>query len=194
MRGVRRGLRRRRVVLIVSVLVGAAAVGLVLVMVGAPAATTRVAESPLVGQPVPRIAGETLDGGQFDIASQRGRWVLVNVFATWCVPCRDEHPHLARFAQAHRTAGDAVVVGIVFDDDPDAVRAFRSKEGGDWPMLVDPGSRMAIDLGVSGVPESFLVAPNGVVVAKITGGVRFDELEALLARVQTGVENGDDAP
>ncbi|WCO68007.1 TlpA disulfide reductase family protein [Iamia majanohamensis] len=174
---------RRTVSLIVGA-IGAVLVVLVWVLASSPPATTRVTESPLVGRPVPAISAETLDGTTFDIGRLTGRWVLINVFATWCVPCRIEHPELVRFDEAHRARGDAAVVGIIYDDDPDAVRRFRDEEGGEWPMLLDPEGRIALSLGVAGVPESFLVAPDGQVVSKITGGVRFDELEDLLARAQ----------
>lgn len=98
-------------------------------------------------------------------------------------PCRVEHPELVRFDTAHRARGDASVVGIVYDDDPGAVRRFRAEEGGSWPMLVDPDGRIALSLGVSGVPESFLIIPDGQVAAKVVGGVRFDQLE-LLSRLR----------
>lgn len=150
----------------------------------APLATTLLASSPLLGKPAPAVVAETIDGEQFDLAELRGRWVLINVFATWCVPCRVEHPELVRFDAEHRARGDAAVVGIVYDDDPGAVRRFRAEEGGTWPMLVDPDGRIAVSLGVSGVPESFFIAPDGRVAAKIVGGVRFDELEQLLSRLR----------
>ena len=176
--------RRRRSVLLIAAAVGLIALGLVWVLANAPSATTRVTRSPLVGRPVPDVAGTTVDGDRFDLTELRGQWVLVNVFATWCVPCREEHPHLVRFDDTHRRLGDASVVGLVFDDDPAAVRAFREAEGGDWPMLSDPDGRIAVNLGVTGVPESFLITPDGIVAAKITGGVRFDQLEALLDQIR----------
>ena len=105
----------------------------------------------------------------------------MNFFATWCVPCRKEHPELVAFHQRHATAGDAAVIGVVYDDSVDAVRAFRAERGGSWPMVADPGGRIALELGVAGVPESFLISPDGIVVSKIVGGVRAAELESLLA-------------
>jgi cytochrome c biogenesis protein CcmG/thiol:disulfide interchange protein DsbE len=110
--------------------------------------------------------------------------VLVNFFATWCVPCRIEHPDLVAFHQRHRAIGDAEVLGVVYSDSTDAVRQFRSEYGGDWPMLVDPNGRIALELGVAGVPESFLISPDGIVVSKIVGGVRGSDLDDLLTRAQ----------
>jgi cytochrome c biogenesis protein CcmG/thiol:disulfide interchange protein DsbE len=93
--------------------------------------------------------------------------VVVNFFASWCVPCVREHPELVAFAAAHE--GDVQVVSVVFDDDPGAVEAFFAREGGDWPVVVGDTGRIALDFGVTGVPESYLVAPTGVVVAAFYG-------------------------
>ena len=185
--------RGRRTALYAAAAVGAVMIALVVVFANAPAATTRVVNSPLVGRQAPPVAAETIDGDRFDLETLRGRWVVLNVFATWCVPCREEHPDLVRFDRRHRTIGDATVVGLVYDDDPDAVRAFRDDEGGEWPMLLDPDGRIAVSLGVAGVPESFLIAPDGTIAAKVTGGVRDLELDALLDRLRNP-RTSEDSP
>jgi cytochrome c biogenesis protein CcmG/thiol:disulfide interchange protein DsbE len=151
-----------------------------------PEAGTRAADSPLLGKPAPPVAGRTIDGQDADIVQARGKWVVVNFFATWCVPCRDEHPDLVRFAQEHAAAGDATVLGVVYDDDAGAVKSFRDKEGGDWPMVTDPRGQIALDFGVSGVPESYIVSPEGRVAAKVVGGIQLGALDNLLAKVEAG--------
>ena len=163
--------RRPRVGLIVSAVVAVVIVAFVAVLATREPATERRASSPLIGTVTPALAGETLDGGSFDIDDHRGRWVVVNFFATWCRPCVEEHPELVRFDEAHAAAGDATVVSVVYDEsDLDRVRDFFAERGGEWPILTD-GLLPAVDYGVVKVPESFLVAPNGVVVQKYTGGV-----------------------
>jgi cytochrome c biogenesis protein CcmG/thiol:disulfide interchange protein DsbE len=159
---------------------------LVVVLATRPDPGTRAADSPLLGKAAPELAGRTIDGQEFDLRQSRGKWVLVNFFATWCVPCRQEHPDLIRFAERHRQAGDGEVVGVIYDDSESAVREFRQEAGGDWPMVVDPKGRVGLDWGVAGVPESYLVSPDGVVAAKVVGGVRLASLENLLAQVRAG--------
>ena len=110
-----------------------------------------------------RSTATTLDGDSFDLDRLRGQWVVVNFFATWCVPCRQEHPELVSFHRRHTQAGDAAVVSVVFDDDHGEVQDFFDANGGTWPVVVGDEGQIALDYGVSGVPESFLVDPTGVV-------------------------------
>jgi cytochrome c biogenesis protein CcmG/thiol:disulfide interchange protein DsbE len=147
--------------------------------------------SALIGLPAPGIAGETIDGDRYDLAEHRGEYVIVNFFATWCVPCIREHPELVEFERRHRDAGDASVVSVVFDSRPDQVREFFAEHGGDWPVVIDPGERTSLEYGVTGVPESYLVAPDGTVLVKIEGGVTADGLDDLLAQVQRPDVGGD---
>ena len=176
--------RRRRTALWIAIALGILLVGFMVVLIGSEPSTTRAADSPLVGKPAPEVATTTIDGDPFDLGDLRGRWVLVNFFATWCVPCRVEHPELISWQQRHEAIGDATVVGVVFDDSIDAVRRFREDEGGDWPMLTDPDGIISVDFGVAGVPESYLISPEGVVVSKIVGGILDGELESLLQQAK----------
>ncbi len=159
---------------------------LILVLATRPPAADRVADSPLVGQPIPAVALRTLDGEPFSLDRYEGRWVLVNFFATWCTPCRQEHPELGRFAAAHERAGDAAVVSVVFEDDPATVRRFFAENGGNWPVLDDRDGKAVLAFGVVKVPESYLIGPDGVVEAKITGGVTAAGLDKVIADISGG--------
>jgi len=180
------GLRRTRKVLWIALAVALPMALLVGVLATRQPAATRAVRSPLVGKVAPAIDGTTVDGGHASLDDMRGKWVVVNFFATWCVPCRQEHGDLVNFSEAHKASGDAAILAVVYSDDAQAVREFRNKEGGTWPMVDDPKGRIALDYGVSGVPESFLVSPDGVVVAKLLGGVRTTDLDQLLDRAKTG--------
>ncbi len=158
--------------------------GFIGVLATSKSADSTSADSPLIGRQAPDVAGETIAGDTFDLSDQRGEFVLVNFFATWCVPCIREHPELVNFARRHRVAGDASVVSVVFDSEPKQVRKFFADNGGDWPVVFDPDGRIALGYGVSGVPESYLIAPDGTVVTKLVGGVTASGLDQILARAQ----------
>jgi cytochrome c biogenesis protein CcmG/thiol:disulfide interchange protein DsbE len=180
------GLRKSRKVLWIAVAVAVPVCLLVIALANGQPAANREVQSPLLGKPAPAIEGTTVDGASASLADFRGKWVVVNFFATWCVPCRLEHPQLIRFAQAHEAVGDAAVLGVVYSDNAQAVREFRDKEGGSWPMLADPKGRVALDYGVAGIPESFLISPDGVVAAKIVGGVQAVRLDETLNQAKAG--------
>jgi cytochrome c biogenesis protein CcmG/thiol:disulfide interchange protein DsbE len=130
--------------------------------------TSEPVESRIVGQAAPEITGQTLDGETFQLSSHRGEWVLVNFFATWCTPCLVEHPELVAFSEQH--AGQPVeLVSVAFDDQADEIREFFAEEGGDWPVLPADTGRIALEYGVTGVPETYVVHPSGMVVGRVEG-------------------------
>lgn len=167
----------------------AGVVGLVLAVVVFIAATSkpaeqRVSDSPLLGKDAPAVAGSVLSGPSQTLADLKGKYVIVNFFATWCVPCRKEHPELVRFADRHASTADAAVMQVVYGDRAAPVKSFLEKNGGDWTVLDDPKGSIALEWGVRGLPESYLVDPNGVVIAKIIGGANAEGLEDLLRQAK----------
>jgi cytochrome c biogenesis protein CcmG/thiol:disulfide interchange protein DsbE len=176
--------RRRHVARWVALGAGLVLMAFVVVLATRPSADERPIAGELVGQPVPPVAGPTLDGSSYDIDAERGRWVVVNFFATWCTPCLIEHPELVRFSEEHVATDDAQVVSVAFQDQPEALEEFFADNGGDWPVIVGDTGRTAIDFGVTGVPESYLVAPDGVVVAKFEG-VTADRLDQVIDRYES---------
>jgi cytochrome c biogenesis protein CcmG, thiol:disulfide interchange protein DsbE len=115
-----------------------------------------------VGDPAPDKELETLDGsGTGQIADYRGKWVLVNFWASWCGPCRTEAPALEAFQQRHG-GEDFTVLGIDLDDNTDDARAFVERYGLTYPQLRDGDGRDRRDVyGMTGFPESFLIDPDG---------------------------------
>ena len=157
-------------------------VGLVLVALIALLATrgtSKPISSQIVGQAAPDFSGTTLDGTTFRMANHRGEWVLVNFFATWCTPCRLEDPQIQQFVTSHK--GDPVqVVSVAFSDDADSIREFWVKERNSWPVISNDTGLIALDYGVTKVPESYMVAPSGLVVAGFFGGVTADGLDKVI--------------
>jgi cytochrome c biogenesis protein CcmG/thiol:disulfide interchange protein DsbE len=152
-------------------LIGLAAV---LPLVGVLAATVRhdpnpsLKRSPLVGRPAPAFALPPVGGGAaVSLQGLRGRPVVMNFWATWCVPCYQEHGVLLRGARA--TEGRVQFLGIVYEDEEERVRAFLSQEGAAYPSLLDPTGRTAIAYGVYGVPETYFIDAQGAVAHKHVG-------------------------
>jgi len=165
----------------------AVAAGIILVVFIAILATSDgeagFARSPLISKPAPLILGDSIDGSTFDLDAERGRWVVVNFFSTTCVPCIEEHPELVAFDEEYSASGDASVVSIAFSDTSTNVRDFFATNGGDWAVLAEDTGRYAISYGVAAVPETYLVAPSGIVTSKFIGGVTKVDIESEIARL-----------
>ncbi len=135
-------------------------------------------ESPLIGRPAPPFSLVDLDGKTVELAALAGRPVLINFWATWCVPCIAEHPMLLEAAR--RYEGRVHFLGIVYQDEPDLIRRFLVERGAWGPSLLDPGNEVAISYGVYGAPETFLLDARGVVVEKMTGLLDWQTLNRTL--------------
>lgn len=160
------------------------AIAFLIVLATRKSAEQAAADSPLLGKPAPEVIGDGIDGSRIRLSQFRGRYVLLNFFASWCVPCANEHDDLVRFQEMHRAAGDATVLSVTFDDDPADARRFFERRGGEWPVVVDDRGKVSLDFGVRGPPESFLIDPDGIVLTRIIGEVRYDGLESLLRQAE----------
>ena len=159
---------------------------LVVVLANSESAFERRSSNPLiVGGLAPELTGVTTNGEDFNLDNWRGRWVIVNFFSTTCVPCIVEHPELIAFYEKHKEADDTRIVSVVFDDTVANVKEFFKTNGGDWPVLAEGASKAAISYGVTGVPESYLVAPSGVVVWLQLGGVTADAIDNVITTLET---------
>jgi thiol-disulfide isomerase/thioredoxin len=176
--------RRSRVPVISAIAVGCVTALLVAVLATSKNAadTGALAASPLQNKPAPDIRGSTLNGGNDSLFAYKGKWVVINFFASWCVPCQQEQADLVRFQNTH-ASGDAVIFGVRFDDpDIGPIHDLMDKSGGKWPIVDDPNAK--ITYSVTGPPETFLVSPGGVVLLHIVGPVSDAKLEDLLRQAR----------
>ena len=140
-----------------------------------------------VGEPIPDAELPRLDGeGTGSIADHRGKWVLVNVWASWCDPCREESPALQRFHERHSEDG-FTVLGIDSRDVTDDALEFVAEFDLTYPQLHDPEGDRPDELWMSGFPESFLVNPDGNVALIRPGPVTAEYLdEQVLPMIRSG--------
>ena len=130
-----------------------------------------VVQSVLLDEPAPPLSGPTLVGGSLDLQDYRGDVVLVNVWASWCVPCRREYPVLERASRDLAPHG-VRVVGINTQDTTADAKAFLDELGGaNFPSVVDPDGRIAVEWGTFGVPETFVVDRDGRLRNKVVGEI-----------------------
>ncbi|WP_421120874.1 TlpA family protein disulfide reductase [Aquihabitans daechungensis] len=168
---------RSRTVMFAAIGVGVVMLLLVVLLITRKNAEERSTDSPLIGKAAPALDGDALQGEAFDIGTT-DRWLVVNFFATWCVPCVEEHPQLRKLATDGDESGKVEVISVVYGDTSARVRQFFEENGGEWNVLDSDDGRTALDWGVAKVPESFLVSPTGVVVERIQGGVVASDVEA----------------
>lgn len=137
------------------------------------------ADAPGVGDPAPAFEGQLLDGsGTFSSASLDGRPSVVNFWASWCLPCRDEAPMLSAAADRY---GDRInFVGINIRDGLDSARAFAGERNLDYTHVRDPELAIYDDFGLTGQPETFFLDDEGNVIEHVPGPLTEDRLFTLL--------------
>jgi cytochrome c biogenesis protein CcmG/thiol:disulfide interchange protein DsbE len=147
---------------------------------------TKFIPTPLLGKSAPRFSLTLFDGAVLRLEELRGKVVLVNFWASWCPPCRAEARTLEAAWQAHQ--GQAVVfVGINIQDNEEAARGFLAEFGITYPNGMDPGSKIAIDYGVWGLPETFIIDREGRITYKHVGAVGAETIVARLGDALHGV-------
>lgn len=137
----------------------------------------------MVGKPAPLFKIKRLDKeGVVNLADYKGRPVVLNFWATWCSPCKAEQPVLDDASQRHP---EVTFIGIVFEDTEAATRQYLADTGTPYIHVYDPKSTVAVDFGVSGVPETYFINKDGIIVKKsitpFSHPAQFDaELEEIL--------------
>ena len=130
-------------------------------------------------QPTLHVA--TLDGKTFDLAEQHGKWVIVNYWATWCVPCIKEMPDISRFVAAHK---NVAAIGLAYEDsDPADIKAFLAQH-----PVVYPVAQITMDKPVKdfdeprGLPTTYLISPDGKVAKHIVGPITEASLAEMIGK------------
>jgi cytochrome c biogenesis protein CcmG/thiol:disulfide interchange protein DsbE len=145
-------------------------------------ALVRPAEGGLVGRAAPAVSGTTLDGQAFDLASLRGRPVVLNFWGPSCVPCVTEFPLLEAKLAAHAGEGLAIV-GVLTDDPTDPAKAFVTRLGATWPTVVDPGAALKAAYRVLGRPQTFFIDRAGVLRSVQIGELTDRDFERQFATI-----------
>ncbi|MBF0358466.1 MAG: DsbE family thiol:disulfide interchange protein [Magnetococcales bacterium] len=135
--------------------------------------------SPIINKSASNFTAQALDGnGEISLADYKGKWVLLNFWGSWCVSCVSEHPYLMELAKVARGRDDFVIIGVDFRDTVEGANSFFSRHGDPgYRHVFDPKQKVAIDWGVYGAPESFLIDPTGMVRLKHTGPLYFGWFE-----------------
>jgi cytochrome c biogenesis protein CcmG/thiol:disulfide interchange protein DsbE len=177
---------RTRLVLWISLATAVVVAVLVAVLATSGQAGQTSAKSPLIGRKAPGIDGRSLNGGPpVTLSTLAGKWVLVNFAASWCVPCRGEMSQLLDFAGDHARTDHATILTVAYDEgDVSNLESWLRTSHADWPAVDD--GQAVVDYGVSGIPESYLVDPEGTVVAKYVGGVVAAQLNSFISSASDG--------
>jgi thiol-disulfide isomerase/thioredoxin len=129
------------------------------------------------------VIARTLDGKPFNLVDYRGKFVLLDFWATWCAPCRAEMPHLKAAFEAFGKDERCVVVGLSLDDSAERPGRYAAENGLGWTQAFlgrEPSERVTADFGVHGIPSIWLIGPDGKVVAR---GLRGDAIKRAIAEV-----------
>src|SRR5687768_9279585 len=154
-----------------------------LVMGGATEAREHLFEAMGMAQVPPKVAPDftlpTVDGQQVSLEAYRGKVVFLNFWATWCIPCREEMPALERLHQTYHQSQDFAVISIDYKESAEQVKAFFQKHALSFPALLDESGSVSRDYLVSGMPTTYLIGRDGMLLARGVGGRDWTRAEAL---------------
>jgi cytochrome c biogenesis protein CcmG/thiol:disulfide interchange protein DsbE len=145
------------------------------------ALTGRSVEQLQPGSPVPDFQLAALDGSPMNLADYQGQVIVVNFFASWCAPCRQEAAGLEQTWRQYQPQG-VQFLGIAYKDAGSKAQAFLEEFGVSYPSGVDPGNRTAHVYGVTGVPETFVVDRAGLLVQHVVGPITQEQLGQIIDR------------
>jgi cytochrome c biogenesis protein CcmG/thiol:disulfide interchange protein DsbE len=136
------------------------------------------------GQPAPQITGTAIDGTPVDLAALKGKPVVVNFWASWCVPCREEFPLFKdKLAELGPTDG-LEMIGVLYKDEPELAQAFLDDMGATWPTLDDPDGELAKAYRTVAPPQTYFIDADGVVRGIQIGEVTEADFDTQYAKIK----------
>jgi len=173
---------RRRVVALTALVLVVLTVGFTALLATRPPIDATAVHSPLLGTMAPAFSGTSLNGGTVSLQQERGNIVVLNFWASWCAPCKQESPNLSSFAWSQRT-NHVKVIGVVYNDTVSSARSFERYYGALYPSISDPQGSIAFHYGVTAPPTTFVIDRGGRVVATLVGPASQGQLSAIVSRL-----------
>jgi cytochrome c biogenesis protein CcmG/thiol:disulfide interchange protein DsbE len=136
------------------------------------------------GQPAPAIVGTSLDGTAIDLAAYRGHPVIVNFWASWCTPCRDEFPLFQERLDQLGPSDGLVMLGVLYKDEPELARKFVEDVGATWPTVTDKDETHAAAYRVVAPPQTYFIDQDGIVRGIQIGEVRPEDFDTQYAKIK----------
>ncbi len=152
---------------------------------GSADAASALPPQPVKGHYPPDFTLSTLEGKSVKLSDLRGKPVWVNFWATWCPPCRAEMPEMKQKYAQLKDKG-LVVLGVDMSEDPATVKQFTESNGYDWTFLLDPGSQVASQYYVSGIPTHLFIGRDGIIKAVQVGGIPASMMDRYLSQIVDG--------
>lgn len=140
--------------------------------------------SAMEGKPAPLFTLPALDGGTVNLADYRGKMVFLNIWATWCAPCREEMPAMQRLADKLKGVNFAMVT-VSIDKKREDVEKFVRELGLTFTVALDPDENVSRMYQITGVPETFLISPDGIVMHHVIGPGEWDNPNIVAAFTRT---------
>ena len=183
-----------RCLVVLRVITIVAALGLLLVGTAAEAQDhlyEAMGMSKVPPKAAPDFTLSTIDDKQVSLQEYRGKVVFLNFWATWCIPCREEMPALEQLHQTYQQSQDFAVISIAYKESAEQVQAFFQKHALSFPALLDQSGSVSRDYLVSGMPTTYLIGRDGMLLARGVGGrdwTRAEALDLIKALVKPGPE------